>query len=52
MLRYAIRRSRGSRALILRVAVGIRRPGTDEIGAHRAAANQRQDHGDVCDAPD
>jgi hypothetical protein len=44
MLRLAVRRDRGGRERLARVAVRIGRRGTNEIGAHRAAAKHRQDH--------
>ena len=48
MLRLAIRRDRGFRLRLMRVAIRIGRRGTDEIGPHRAAAQHRQDRGEAC----
>jgi len=48
MLRLSVRRDRGRRQRLARVTVRIGRRGTNEIGAHRAAAEQRHDHGEAC----
>jgi hypothetical protein len=48
MLRLAIRRDRGFRLRLARVAVRIGRRGTNEIRPHGAAAQQRQDCAEAC----